>query len=145
MESQNRIPTIAALLGYGGLIPFLGCVAAAWAGIPAGFPAIEAFLAYAAVILAFLGGIHWGMALAPAGEDFALRLVVGVLPPLIGWLALLLPSPPALVMLAAGFALVLAWDRARGGRGTRGWYLRLRTNLSLVAIACHAALLPIAA
>lgn len=145
MESPNRIPGIAALLGYGGLVPFVGCLAAAWAGVPAAFPAMEAFVAYAAVILAFLGGIHWGMALAPADDAFGLRLVVGVLPPLVGWVALVLPSLPALVLLAAAFALILAWDRARGGRGTPGWYLRLRTHLSLVAIACHAALLPLAA
>lgn len=47
-------------LGVAGLVPFVVTLPAAYLASPPGQAlAIQAFLAYGAVILSFLGGVHW--------------------------------------------------------------------------------------
>src|SRR5690606_815205 len=54
---------------------------------------MEEFLNFAAVILAFMGAIHWGLAMrAEEGSEQApMQLGLSVIPPLLGWFALSLP------------------------------------------------------
>ena len=110
------------LLGYSGLLPFAAAAALALLGPPPwrGF-ALSALAAYGAVILSFLGAVHWGLALrAPPEEDAALwpRLGFGVLPALVGWVALLLPARAGLLLLAAAVVGVAAVETAAARRGS---------------------------
>ena len=60
-QPSPAIP-IALWLGYAGLIPFVAGAALAWLLQPEWRPFTTAALsAYAAVIVSFLGGIHWGI------------------------------------------------------------------------------------
>ena len=55
---------IARVLGYGGALPFLfGAVAASQQVAILGFAPTHLLLSYGAVILSFLGGLHWGLSL----------------------------------------------------------------------------------
>ena len=131
------------LLGYAGLLPFAGAAALAVLGPPSWrASALAALVAYGAVILSFLGAVHWGIALrAPAGEAPAAgpRLGLGVAPALVAWIALLLPTRPGLALLAAGVVAVAAVETAAAKRGLMPEsYLRLRWPLSLGAGACLA-------
>jgi hypothetical protein len=134
---DESLPAPARLLGPAGLIPFAGLALGAllgwgWAG--------PALMAYGATILAFLGAVHWGLALrAPPyerGADWG-RLGLGVAPALLAWVALLLPLRPALVILALGIAAVAAAETAaaRAGLVPKG-YLKLRWGLSAGASVC---------
>lgn len=132
---------LAWALGLSGLLPFLGAAAgvlaapAHWTGFAKGV-----LIAYGAVILSFLGAVHWGLALrAPAEEAAAApaRLGLGVLPALVGWAAMVLGERPSLLLLAAGIlatAGVEQWAAARGLLPAP--YMRLRWVLSLGAAAC---------
>jgi hypothetical protein len=147
---------LVLLLGLLGLIPFVACayLACAWRSPDEG-RALIALIAYGAVILSFLGGVHWGFALAeppdtlaglaplPATRDPAHRprIALGVLPSLIGWIALLVavlaPAPAiALCVLIAGF---LAANIGEHSAYRRGWmpsrYLWLRWFLTVVVVA----------
>lgn len=138
---STRLP--ARLLGYAGLIPFAAAALLALSGPPPWRgPALAALSAYGAVILSFLGAVHWGFALrAPAGEEPAAwpRLGLGVAPALVAWVALLLPSRPGLALLAAGVVVVAAAETAAARRGlVPPDYLGLRWPLSLGAGACLA-------
>jgi hypothetical protein len=133
---RTDLPAPARLLGPAGLIPFAALAIGVWAGLPAAGPAL---VAYGATILAFLGAVHWGLALAtPAAErgaDWG-RLGLGVVPSLIAWVALLLPLPAGLGLLAVailGTAAVESWA-ARMGLVPRA-YLGLRWLLSAGAAA----------
>jgi len=102
---------------------------------------IFALAAYGAVILSFLGGIHWGLAIAGFGPDgdesrISGRLVMSVVPSLIGWGALFLPAAAGLLVLAAAFAAMLLVDLS-AARQTRApaWYPMLRWPLTLVVVA----------
>ena len=52
------MPQIARLLGYGGLIPFAALAALAL-GSSQSAAWIHALIAYGAVILSFVGALHW--------------------------------------------------------------------------------------
>jgi hypothetical protein len=133
---RTELPAPALPLGLGGLIPFLGLAIAALAGWE---PAGSALAAYGATILAFLGAVHWGLALrAPPEEQGAAvaRLGLGVLPALVAWVALLLPLQAGLLLLASGILATAAVETLGARRGLVGLgYLRLRWLLSAGATA----------
>lgn len=134
------LPPAARLLGLAGLLPFWGLALA----LPILAPdyaaiALAALVGYGAVILAFLGGVHWGVALRPSATPSWARLGWGVAPSLIGWTALLLPPRGGLVLLALGLAAALVVDlRSLGPDLVPRWYAGLRRLLSAGAIAALA-------
>lgn len=76
-------------MGLSGILPQLACI-----GLALSYDAVfaaEAGLAYAAIILSFLGGMWWIQGLL-AGSRSKAVYVIAVLPSLIGWGAMLLPS-----------------------------------------------------
>jgi len=131
----------AWLLGLAGLLPFAGSALAffaapeSWAGLAEG-----ALIAYGAVILSFLGAVHWGLALrAPVEEaDWGpARLLLGIVPALLGWVALLLPDVFALPLLALGMLGTAGAEQWARGKGlVPGDYLVLRWVLSIGAALC---------
>jgi Protein of unknown function (DUF3429) len=137
------MPAVAILLGLAGLVPFIGCGLGAMARDGEGDRMLAALIAYGAVMLAFLGGMQWGFALLAGGNARRQRwrLVLGVLPPLVGWLALLIvllvPGWIALAVLTAGFiGTALGEHRAAGqDQAVPSGYLWLRWALTVVAAA----------
>ncbi len=138
---SHAIPSSAAMLGYAGLIPFAGAALAA-ALLPAQRgEAVFVLLAYGAVILSFLGAVHWGQAIGQAinsgtpGGPNPRTLVWSVTPALLGWVALMIAPAPGLVLEMIGFGLCFAVDRTAVGEGRLpGWYGRLRRPLSAGAV-----------
>jgi hypothetical protein len=136
---MNRpLPPIAIALGLAGLVPFVACGLAA--ANPGGIQAALALVAYGAVILSFLGGVHWGFALAePDGRRERTRFCLGVVPSLVGWAAVLLTivlgPDTGIVLLIAGFiALTVVEARARQAGLIPAGYMWLRWVLSAVVI-----------
>lgn len=135
------------LLGAAGLIPFAALALALLTGVDLGYgaPAIQAALAtYAAVILSFLGGIRWGLAVAMEDQERARReYAISVVPSLLAWGALALPAEYRLATLCA---LVIALGLLDYGLVCRNdapeWFGRLRLGLSAgagLALAAGAA------
>ena len=133
----------AKLLGFSGLIPFVGLSAVSWmqGGILQA-QALFALLAYGATILSFLGAIHWGLALRDPADPPRWMLVWGVVPSLVAWVALLWGAPGGLWLLAAGFWACFAIDRKVYPRfAVQGW-LGMRLALTaLASLSCLAAAL----
>jgi hypothetical protein len=142
--SQIIEQRIATLLGNFGLLPFYALAIGAWlplAPMPARLVEL-AFIGYAAVILSFLGAVHWGLALAtpqltkPQSWN---ALGWGVLPSLLGWLALLMalagvPMWLVCVFLLGDFALCRLMDGRLAAQYATvpPWYLPLRSRLTLL-------------
>ena len=127
----ERHQSAAAWMGYLGLLPFLGAGVGVWFGMSwlTGW-----LLAYGAVILSFVGAIHWGLAMAR--QDPSPRwFYASVVPALAGWLALLLPALAGLPVLIAGFVGWRVWEHRGGGPALPRWFRRLRTVLSAGAVA----------
>ena len=139
VEPLSHVRTLWAL-GLGGLVPFIVLsLLLMYAG--RSFIAFDtlklAFTAYSAVILSFLGGIRWGLSLQP-GHQGTGTLVLSVLPSLLGWALMFVPSPYMFAGFAAGFALTGLWDvmSARSGELPR-WFGRLRLVISAVVTLCQ--------
>lgn len=141
---------IANLLGNFGLLPFFVLAAAAWVPFDTGTTLrIEllidfALVGYAAVILSFLGAVHWGLVLANPQLDRVRAwngLGWGVIPAILGWLAVLLLAAGAAKWLVLTFLIgdmVLAWlmdkNLVRIYSQVPSWYLPLRTRLTFGAV-----------
>jgi Protein of unknown function (DUF3429) len=126
-------PALALRLGYFGLLPFVVGALLVWLVNADAHPyATAALAAYAAVIVSFLGGIHWGIAFS-AREQQPLLFTWGVLPSLVAWVAVVMPPSAGLVVLGA--MLVVCWviDRRVYPRHGLAAWLTLRFRLSMVA------------
>jgi len=136
MVAAAKVPPVAARLGYAGLIPFVICSAMLWfVDQPLLEYMSDALLLYAAIILSFMGAIHWGLGIANADAPSARLLVISVIPPLIAWFAAFLPTPVQLSVLYLTFAALCVFDsrEARAGRAP-SWYPRLRVPLTVVVV-----------
>ncbi len=134
--SSTPVPVTAVQLGYAGLIPFVVLSVGLWV-LPAGFqqPVNDALLAYAAIILSFMGAVHWGLAIARNGEPDRLLLVISVVPALVAWFATLAPVMINYSVLIIAFAGLCVFDSRMSGAGKAPeWYPRLRMPLTAVVI-----------
>jgi hypothetical protein len=135
---MTQPPRIAQWLGYGGLLPFVGLAGAAlWLGPLESTRITAALLAYGVSILSFMGAIHWGLAMGGGAAPDNKRLLWGVVPSLVAWVALLLGTAPGLWLVVLGLWACFAVDRTVYPRfGLRSW-LPMRLVLTLVAtLAC---------
>ena len=96
----------------------------------------QVLLSYGAIILSFMGAIHWGAGMVRE-PDRSWPYAVAVLPALFAWgfwgLSLLNPAATPLVMvaLALGFVGLLIFDVMRAAAGDfPAWYPRLRLILT---------------
>ncbi len=133
-EPQRDLPDTVVHLGLAGLLPFVALgLGAWWVGDAWRVQLQSAQLVYAAVVLSFIGAMHWGLGLA-ARRTEPLPYVWGVLPSVLGWLAAI--APPVVGAPLASISLIVCWVVDR--RLIRGWpfaasYLRLRLRLTVVA------------
>ena len=140
-KSQKDVPIAAKWLGAFGAIPFVICALSSF--LMQGheqLTALKALVGYGAVILSFLGGIHWGLAIAEFGSRLVdvpwRRLLVSIIPSLIGWSALIMPTVIGLTMMAIAFLGMLWLDLAASKAGEAPpWYPRLRWPLTLVVVS----------
>jgi CDP-diglyceride synthetase len=131
------VPRIASILGWLGLLPFLAGALFEIVGGPGWTEA--ALRAYAAAILAFMGGIHWGLAIAdakaPLSFESKLQLTLSVVPALVAWFALMRPLEAGLLIMAFAFLIVLVGDMLATLAGEApAWYPRLRIPLTVAVI-----------
>ena len=142
MENATTAATIPApALGLGalGAVPFVAlAVASLTVDGVLQTPVIVALGFYGAVILSFLGGVQWGLAIGDRAAESASfsRLGLSIVPSLVAWLALLLPALAGLPLLAVAFVTAYVADRRAGRRGAApAWYPRLRLPLTLAVVA----------
>ena len=138
------IPSSARWLGLLGLVPFVTMTFEAVTDISAGADDARFGLrAYGAVILSFLGGIQWGLAIRNSDGNARTRqgltpiLTVSIVPSLIGWTGLVVEELLGFGLLIIGFVLVLISDVRAVNKGIAPrWYLRLRYPLTAIVISC---------
>jgi glutaredoxin-related protein len=123
---------LANIIGYCGLIPFLGL--SIWYAMTEDVQQadfiLSALVAYGAIILGFVGAIHWGRSLhEPHMVRSNLLQIITVIPTLIGWIALVLPATTGLSVLIAAFIVIYLFDRLQYRE--LYWMQQLRFNLSL--------------
>ena len=126
-------PTITRL-GYVGLAPFVLLTALMWLVDRELLPFVSIALGgYAATIVSFLGGVHWGIGFMKGDAAPRFHFIWGVIPALIAWLALMMPAYAALPLL--GLVLVACYvvdSKTYPAAGLASW-LPMRLRLTVVA------------
>lgn len=153
-RKSDTIPLTALLLTLAGVLPFVFCALALWFNLPIlewlVWSQIKSawhilLVTYSCVILAFLSGIHWGIAMQldetklPKGAVRNLLIWSNVMA-LVAWLCLLLYHYiMMLVLLIGSFTLQWILDVVLSRYGLAPpWFGRLRTIVTpivLVALA----------
>lgn len=131
IKALNAVPKPALWLGLSGAVPFVSLALltlAGWAW------AAAALLGYGVAILAFMGGIHWGLAMANNRQDWG-EFGGSVVPALLGWLAHLTGGALGFWLLAAAFFGLFVYDlrSVRAGQAP-AWYPALRRPLTVIVV-----------
>lgn len=131
---------VPKLLGYLGLLPFIFITLLLWAE-----PHHQAFWrhalsSYGAVILTFVGALHWSLAMQAntLANDVKRGLFIwSVIPSLIAWIALLAPQKYGDGLLILFFLVALWRDLSLAERLVLpDWYLPLRKTLTAIVVSC---------
>lgn len=126
--------TTARRLSYAGLVPFICLAMTVWIVEPVlRHSVVWALTTYGATIVSFVGALQWGLVMRDPAQQDNVSLVWGVLPSLVGWATLLLPSNFGLWALATWLWVCYAVDcKSYPGLGVAGW-LPMRLHLTAVA------------
>ncbi len=139
---DTSLPRPALIVGTLGVLPFIALAAQNATGLPLGSgytdTARQALLVYGAVVLSFVGGVQWGLAVASADRSDAWRRFgFSALPSLLAFTGLWLGGRNGLIALASGLSVWCIYELWSTGLGEAPpWYGRLRFGLSVVAVAC---------
>lgn len=134
-DGMNAIPAIVLVYGLLGLLPFFAAPLASLAAVEWRPFAGQLAALYAALILSFLGGARWGLAVARPDPAPAV-ITLAMLPTLAALALLFLPDSwraGQLLALAALLAVHYAWDRTAPDLPI--WYPTLRALLTAGAVA----------
>lgn len=137
---------LARKLGYAGLAPFVGGALFVFLlAVPGRIEedafhfVVRALSGYAALVIAFLGGVPWGLVMwrsaagAPQPDVHRRALWTGIAYVVSAWIALLMPPHAGLVLMGALLVACYLTDRKRYPElGVAGW-LTLRFRLTVVA------------
>ncbi len=139
MHAASQIPRPALVLGWLGVLPFAIFTLLAITGsvIPRSM-AIDALVLYGVVILSFMAGVQWGLAMvSTSGAGIGPRLAISVLPALAAFGLWYSPATPALIGLAAVFLALLRYDITTSRAGVAPhWYAALRIQLTSSVVVC---------
>lgn len=140
MQPKRSLPQLMWWLGYGGLVPFFVLTVAIL--LSADVPLLENarldwwLAAYAAIILSFLGAVHWGVALGMQDtlteSELGKLLLFSVVPSVLAWFALLLPIKIALWVLASLIVLAYLVDSRLLFNKLAADYGKMRLHLTII-------------
>lgn len=138
MQLDTLNKRLVLQLGYAGLIPFFLMTLGVWTAETTWIgDFVKGQLAYAMVILSFLGGVHWGVALLTntLPEDISRRaLAWGVTPSLIAWCATLFSGFGFAVMMAGFIAALQVDKQLYVAYGMPDWLIPVRKRLTTVVV-----------
>ena len=142
MYPKRPLPRLMWWLGYGGLLPFAVLSVALLLG--SSLPWLENvrldwwLAAYAAIILSFLGAVHWGVALGMQDKldehDLGKLLLFSVVPSVLAWFSLLLPIKWALFLLAGLVVLAYIVDSLLLFKRLSADYGKMRLQLTVIVV-----------
>ena len=139
---MKKLPGLAWALGLGGVVPFaVLSLSLLSAGSIAGIEhatRLDMLLVYAAVIVSFVGAVHWGVAISTMTPRASWQLVWSVMPALAAWAILIVPVPVSIKLssLAVVLAAALIEDRFLVYDQVAEGYARLRLLLTVLVGGC---------
>jgi hypothetical protein len=136
----EQMPNIIIPLSLLGMLPFIALGFGALGNAPqSAAVALVGLIDYAALVLAFAGGVHWGLALLPDSVRPSIRAIGGIIPMVVAWLGVLLaqlvaPGVALAVLILAYLAMVLTEHRASQRLLLASKYVWTRWAFTAVAV-----------
>lgn len=97
----------------------------------------QMFKTWSIIILSFLGGIRWGMAVTNADEK-PWVLLAAIVPSAIGWMTLFMGEPLSFLILLVAYCAQGAWDSLSINAGAAPrWFGQIRIWLTLLVVGAH--------
>ncbi|MBS0644062.1 MAG: DUF3429 domain-containing protein [Acetobacteraceae bacterium] len=132
------MPTAIIPLTLLGLVPFFVLAVRSVSALPlVAQVSVIGLIDYAALVLGFIGGIHWGLALLPETVRPTLRAIAGIVPMIAAWICMVLaqfsPTIALVVLVLAYLATVFVEHRAAQRLMLAPRYVYLRWGFSVVA------------
>lgn len=131
-HSRSFIRTI----GYLGAAPMIIMAVLMWLVTDSyqhGFVAV-ALASYAGVVVAFLGGIHWGIGLRTGVQSPKFHFIWGAFAAFAGWFGVLMIPAAGLPFLAVMFVLCYVVDDRTWERAGLSEWLTLRFHATVAAV-----------
>ncbi len=139
-NTEAKAPAAALVFGLGGLIPFLGLAGFVLLGPPSSrHDAMLTLAQYGAIIISFVGALHWGYAVRDDARGARAWMGYGwsVIPALLAWLALRFDTGIALRIQASALIVCVLVDRSVARElHLPNWLISLRYWLTGVGAAC---------
>jgi hypothetical protein len=134
--AADALPAPARRWAYATLAPFVVGAVLVWLVRLQVLPYVTAALAaYAGLVIALLGGVHWGLAMRRP-ETAVRRFTWGAAVAFGAWLGMMMPAYAGLVVQGVMLiACYVADRRVYAAEGLRRW-LTLRFRLSAIAAIC---------
>jgi len=136
-KSQAIVRGLICGLGVAGLVPFF-LFGLFPNFVKISFEPLSGLIVYGALILSFLGGAVWGLSLhsvetSPRKYPF---LIIAVVPSLLGWVCVFLPTRYGILALICFFTMMLLIDFALYRVGQiESWYIKFRLYLTISVIS----------
>ncbi|MGH8217510.1 MAG: DUF3429 domain-containing protein [Steroidobacteraceae bacterium] len=130
---RGSLAPAAEIVAYVGILPFVLCPLAI-AFLPEfgqRFIVQQVAVAYGAVVLAALGAVHWGLALAGRLKWSVGRAIGGAAPAICGVAAVVLGGERGLALLVVALGVFWLYEHRAIGPELPEDYLQLRRNLTL--------------
>lgn len=139
MPHTSSPSPVAQRLAWAGLAPLaLGTLLIALLDSP-GYEDLHAFVSgatsiYAALIIAFVGALHWGISMTlPATDQRTALWIWSVVPGLLAWLAALMPPWSGLIIHGILLPISYLMDRRHYPDWNLQAWLTLRFRLTVIA------------
>jgi hypothetical protein len=122
---------------YLGILPFFICALGPWVFADYEARLTTVFLFYSSIILVFLAGTIWSLALfsgiAYPNRHIHLAIIFSLWP----FVAFFLTHMLASGLLLLGFLLLLFWEKCFINAIYPSWYQKLRHQITFIVVACH--------
>lgn len=134
-ERGDAMPGAAGVLAYAGAFPLLAAALMIVARPEAAAAPMGFMIIFGGALIAFFGGVRWGVAVMKPGGPTMRALLGGALPLALA-IPVFLPWAPAfkLVYIMVVLAVLLVDDlgATRRGDGAPAWYLGVRAPLTVL-------------
>ena len=137
-NGSPSFPLVGKWLGYGGVIPFVALALNNALGLDVlniADPTVK-LLGYGAVIISFIGAVHWGVALQADRSRQTRLFIYSVLPALAAWGWFFAAAKTALIGMALTIVVLFFVDRFLFPDLLPSGYLKMRLHLTIIVATC---------
>ncbi len=136
-EELNNNEDLITNYMYLGLLPFFICSLGPWVFIEYELILSKLFFFYSTMILTFLSGILWALALFSKIEHRQRHINTAIIFSLWPLVSYFLPITYGVGLMLIGFLLLLFWEKCFINILYPNWYHKLRHKITFIVVACH--------